>query len=457
MTRNRTRALHAALPICLLMPQLTLAEDSQDEATCYSVVGDTCLTADQLSSALDYGAPTSPLFTLMNTTPESVVDPRASEKWSVVLPAASALARDEAVSLGVSVNPGLLLLGDGISRREILDGQDRPTTAAWLSNLSLQAAYIRGDADPVERQFGLGLSWTYDANAPINAYRRFEDCIRDAGVPQAAQTSSSWIPEAEGILFTLLPAEGWDGDGPNNDRLSKMSGVVKNQIAGKKVTNPGAVAKALIEAAGGEQIVSQSDALAGVAKLVQIPGILDESFDIVSVQNTCLDKVLRWNRKIFSLGLAQYWSTLDGAPDRQGSGAWISYAFPLGEEAQGTVSGFWTDGLVRDSLLPDAADGTIDIVDSWGISGRYTHRIGKSGGAKITRGYLEAAYVSESFGTTEDDFYQLGLGAELAVQENVYMQIGYVDTLGSSLKDRGAEVNLGLNIAFSSASLFKGN
>src|SRR5690242_5629519 len=76
-----------ALALVLLAQPIAYAQDAAEEADCVASnsgkgnsAKDKCVAASELLGALDLATPDNALFTLMGSTPEAVIRPKAGDK-----------------------------------------------------------------------------------------------------------------------------------------------------------------------------------------------------------------------------------------------------------------------------------------------------------------------------------------------------------------------------------------
>ena len=408
-----------------------------------------CLEASDLIGAVDLGVPSTPLFTLLGASPENVLEVKTADEFAVsVLPNAVNAVGEDSFSLGLEFNPGLLALPDNVT---ISDLGGRYSTARKLSGMSVAFSAIETSGDMGFTQYGIGVSYIYDKKSPLFAYDDFTQCIGRSGFdPGKVQNR---ITEFRKKITPILTSGGidikkspkitkqiWAATEPDGTlSVEKVSKILKDN--GYSGSENGAA----------QEIVDQHK------KLVFDGGRSAIISGQMAVQY-CVDEVQHWNRPVYGIGVAAYLTDPQTGSNESGFGLWASASGPAPfakERGQITGSVRYTENLVRSREVNGVE--TIETVDGWGIGLRYTQRFGAptvnvDKSKPEFRGFIEAGYYDEEFSGINDAYWQAGLGGEVRVAENLFLQFALGDTFGSSI-DRSQYLSAQLKWSFTRASV----
>lgn len=423
-----------------------LATANKDQGTCFggkSIWPDRidCFAADDFLGKLDLTTPDNPLFTLMGSSPETVIRPKTGNQLSAsLLPQfADALGADRQ-SFAVEFNPGIAMIPDYFSPGEIrgeIDSRSDGSAARvnalrrarWLSPLTLTLAYSESEGDAKIASYGLGVNYVVDSGDPLRAASAYSMCL-DQALKQQSETA---------------PVRS----------LSEIQSELEREVIAELIKE------------------GRSLDIAIVADEVNRRFANSEEARRTREQNTklgqlCRETVSPWNRNVFGGGLALLQSesslteggqTTNGMTEvtlpgnRTGIGVWASYSRQMGRDGLLTAGARYADNMVRQREADDSQ--ITETLDSWSAGFRYTHLLAgpatqPAGGgefARSVRAFAELAYTDEKFDTGKDSFYQAGVGIELQLQQNLFLQIIGGDTFSSSI-DRGNYFNGRIKWAF---------
>ncbi|MBB95836.1 MAG: hypothetical protein CML68_14745 [Rhodobacteraceae bacterium] len=404
------------------------------------------ITEEQLEGLLDLGTPSSPLFTLLGGSPESVFTPKTSRELSfALLPQAINAFGENQMSIGVEYNPGLAQLskkGDYINLADYQDAAGQQTL--FLSRFTLSAAAIRTAGDDAVGQYGLGLTYNWDAKSLLNNYRAYGACIDQAkeALPDhitgsnELSTAINKVIADSGIFPTDPTAPGFE------EQLEKVAAVktaLRNAIQATIPFDRDKVAGILRDNGAVGDVTPYVDRLEKVHASVSSK-YGDASGVVKQIADQCNLTYTAWNREVFSVGLAAYYSDVANGDDTFGAGVWASYAHPLGPKAQVIGSVRWADNLMDPENKGPA--GTIEPADMWGAGLRLMYQFSgpdtpSPDYSKVTRGFVEAGYFDETIGDVSDDYWQAAIGAEIGLGNGTFLQFLVGNTFGSD-RDRGS-------------------
>lgn len=464
---------------------------------------DSCIAKDDLLGSLDLSSPANPLFTLIGATPEKTIKPKPGESFALsYLPDAIDAFGQENTSIGIEINPGNLMMPEFISPQDLNPssaevGVSRTAPfgnslerAAFLSQFTLSAAYLDKQGDIPSTQYGAGVSYIYDSRLPLFNNKRFRNCINAQG--------KTLVNAADGPLqfrSKLTPALTDAGipDSASTEIVNAIEDELQAVQSGKskRIPNFRDALKQIditVTTTKDDGTVAQSQRKLTEEELSKLSSSLDNEFltfdskqlelfnDLVT---GCGELVSRWNRPVYGGGLAIYRTEFDnqaadvvGMPtqpmdDETGWGIWASASFasPFGEEkkevgaysekvsnGQFVISARYNDGLIRDRKVGDET--ITESVDGWSLGGRYVHQLAasqdqKTVNARAFRAFVEAAYSQEEFGDIDDEFYQLGIGAEFQLRKDLFFQFIIGDTFNSDI-DRSTYLTGEFKWSFSS-------
>ncbi len=493
----------------LICAPAAIAQEESSEA-CWiggdgSTLTDDCgISKDDLLGSLDLAAPANPLFTLMGATPEKVIKPKPGESFMFsYLPDAVDAFGQENTSIGIEINPGNLMMpeylspqalrsdanGESVSR--IAPFGNSQQRAAFLSQFTLSAAYIEKNGDTDSSQYGLGLSYVYDGKSAIYNGRDFRDCVKESD-PVYVEILDNAVPFGNKVRSILaktdIPAIAYQEvvQAADNEYIDAQSAsrfpdfktaFEKTQITIPSVGPNGAVQSSQ-RALTAEEI---SEILSHLGPIV--PAYTKEQLDLINTaMQECGELVTRWNRPVYGGGVSFYHTDIDQPnetmlgtqtdvpEDESGWGIWASASLPspFGTETKTVVNGYseevsngqfvisarYNDGLIRDRKVGDET--ITESVDGWSLGGRYVHQLAasqdqKTVNARAFRAFVEAAYSQEEFGDIDDEFYQLGIGAEFQLRKDLFFQFIIGDTFNSDI-DRSTYLTGEFKWSFSSLS-----
>lgn len=430
MRRVRLNDISMAMLAAICFGSVAFAEDAgKPDTNCLlsgdgkkvDAGGEQCLSNSDLLGNLDLANPENSLFSLMGASPEALIKPKAGDSFMLsVLPTVADAFNNEQYSIGIEINPGLLMMPDEYTTSDLLGEPSlwKDTTgrranlknALWLSQFTASLAASKSTDGQKITRLGAGLNYNYDSGSPYFSKTKYADCMKEN-----VQEISKELRER---ILNLIPT----------------------------MPNP---------ATAGED----------AGKQVRKSEWFKQTYQKVIENNVkrCLQKTNPWNREVHGAGIAIYHSEF-GEPDPMaisvmesknvtGFGGWASTVGPLGDNGQYTLSVKYTDDLVRERK--DGEQTTNEVVDGWRIGGRYTHHMtgDKAGGGsgKSVRGFVEAAYAEEKFGLIKDKFTQAGIGIEVQLQKNLFFQAVIGDTFGSEI-DRSTYMSGQFKWAFSNAA-----
>lgn len=409
--------MSSKLSIAIWMAVLTTANFAAAEeaaSSCLiggenSEVGKACLSTGNLIGKLDLTAPSNPLFTLMGSSPETVIKPAPGEKITAsLLPGIADALGNEQSGFAIELRPALFLAPEKYTKSELkgvategLSGSAEraarwKTASAW-SPVTLHLAAINSEDE--SSRIGLGLSYVRDSSDPVFS-TTFGNCL---GPLQA----DDWV-------------------------LARAAKLVDDS----------------------QGSLSEQDALALAEK--QLPkSMLEERLEI----QRCSSEAVKWNRKIWSAGAAAYRTDTDAenalVDSESGYGAWFSYARPAGQYGQFLVTARQAENELSEREI---GENKLTLpVDTTSLGFRYTHSLSGDSSASglasnFIRGFIEIGYTEESFGGIDDEFSQAGLGFEFRLRQDLYLQLVVGDTFGSDL-DRDTYMNGQLKWSFSASPL----
>ncbi len=449
------------------------AQDNSDKHSCVAsgtgaAIDDTakCISKSQLLGALDLSVPESPLFTLMGATPESVIKPKTGDEimFSFLPQAFDAFGGND-IAFAMEINPGLLMLPDRISPIQLSGGNEGAQSLNMerlLSMFTLSGAYSRSVDGDDQSQYGLGINFNFDTKSALINNGDYRKCIGESQ-DKIEKLANQFFHTTDSVRV-LLNEIGI----PVNKRTSiliALDGLQEHNI--KTIKNA-------LEADNLQLSADQINIL--VPRLVSIykmeePDFVDRFDTIVT---DCVGRVTEWNRDVYSAGAAFYHTDVvqsdpmantalmpDPLDDVNGYGFWgtASFRSPIkgkGGKSHGqfTFHARYTDNLVRERGSGD--DAVKELVDAWSVAGRYTHQFGASKNqaskkAQAFRGFVEASYVEEEFSGIKDEYWQAGIGAEIQLRKNLFVQLVVGDTFGSEI-DRSTYMSSQIKWAFSKAS-----
>jgi hypothetical protein len=513
-TPHRDRALIAIALTSLLANPNSFAQErptAEQEALenkldeqVIKIAKDSEIHSDELKGALDLAVPENPLFTLMGTTPETVIRPKAGDQVAAAIaPQAANAFGNEAFAIAFEMAPAQFIMPNqftisewkgnalkGQDGREIADAQgltsaqrvQRLRRAKFIEPLTLTIVANRSNEAQQKTQFGFGASYIFDTGAPLRKQARFEDCLEGESEQRKALLAKvslirqqAYMPAYARAAAKFLFQQKATKDAQNDDRGLRT--YLKNQL-GVEAFKDETTTTVIIEAAlrdQRERSVKLSDiSLSTIHNLLPPDlalAVTDETFVIGSdsdegrmynaaaykAAKDCAEEIRPWNRNIYGAGLAIYHSstaasdpsapnsapvtspadaTEEDVADVTGFGAWSSIALKAANFGQLTLHARYTDDLVRERGSGDKA--VTERVDSWSVAGRYTQQFSasknqKSPKANAIRGFLEAAYVEEDFSGISDTFWQAGIGAEVQLRKDLFVQFVVGDTFGSQI------------------------
>ncbi len=443
--------------LCALAATTGMAQAQENAAIeaaaeCVSGIGDEltrdgCITADDLLGQLDLTVPENSLFTLMNSTPDTVIRPKVGDRFSLaVLPEIANTFGSDQYAVGIEINPGLLMAPERFTIAELMgqanawDGDDsnarRLRRSSFWSQFTISGAAIRttGDEATVSR-YGIGLNYNYDSGSPLWAHAQglYGNCIREMFsvnpvgeiLDATAQAAREVVRERQNIAAdTLLTRE----------QLRRLTLQAERLL----VSDP-TFAAAVEE--------KKDELIANEARFAVYRREAEQAID------GCVRAAAPWNREVYGAGIATYLSETDaedGATSAEdgeetGFGAWATWAYPVREHGQIVVTGRYVDNGVR--TRTDGANEVTEVYDGWTFGARYIHSFGGEDRRAI-RGFVEAAYSHEEFGAVDDEFTQAGIGVEIQLRDNIFLQVLVGDTFGSDI-DRSSYLSGQIKWSFS--------
>lgn len=411
----------SASAIVIILPFSTFAQNSADAQKNTDCIlsgsgadADTtskCIDHQDFFGSLDLVAPENALFSLMGATPENVIKPKVGEKFSMsLLPQAVDALGNEQFSIGIEVNPGMLMMpdqytlsefiGKGTKNTESRERVERINDAKRWSKFTLNAMASRTTGGQEISKYGYGVNYVHDTGSPLNAQKKYANCI------------------------------------DNDDITTQLNALI-------------------VKAAREVDPVKKQQYLAEAERF--------KTMKFEPVRSHCQNEAEPWNRDVYSAGLAIYHSNV-GAPNEMavdpldqskdtGYGIWTSIVKKVGTSGQLTGSVRYTDDLVRERK--DGEESISESVDGWQVGGRYTHHLlgenAKGKSDRAIRGFLEVGYTEEEFGLIDDSFTQVGFGIEAQIQDNLFFQATIGDTFGSEI-DRSTYLSGQFKWAFSKAA-----
>jgi len=297
----------------------------------------------------------------------------------------------------------------------------------FLSQFTVSGAASKSVSDVQMTRYGVGVNFSHDTGAAIFDKGAFEKCA----IPRELRTFNSQFREEKRQKVAQFMRE--------NPSVLATDPKLKTYV---EVTAP--------------KLVRESQ------------WYKDNKVTPPKVED-CVAKVAPWNRNVFGGGVALYHSdvevgdaavmamadmdmgTEEMVGDQTGYGLWASAAIKDGDQGQFTISARFNDDLVRERTVMEEA--MTESVDGWRFGARYTRGFSKSDKAKggAIRGFVEAAYAEEDFGTINDSFTQAGVGVEIQLQDNLFFQATIGDTFGSEL-DRSTYLSGQFKWSFSKAA-----
>lgn len=425
---------------------------AQDEKKCLGgtdfSLDDECLSESDVLGVLDLSTPENALFSLLGSAPETVIKPKVGDKISAsILPQVADAFGNEQYSIGVEINPGLLMMPDDYTIAELISSSggsvnteraDRLNQARLWSQFTFSAAATKSSDGGNKTSYGMGANYIHDSGSPFNAtaQKEYGNCIRDA-----------YTDPTTGDL--LSPS----------DALA----VLEGEVAAETKTDGTPAFSTVDEIEAEAEKRFKSDPRFGVQRQ-----------DADPILTRCIASASPWNRTVYGAGVAVVRTEADAPSssgdammmttmtastedlEKTGAALWASYAGPSpldNENGQIAASIRYSDNLAR-----QRKDGDMTInetVDAWQIGGRYTHSFDDtkdSSGAttRSFRGFIEIAYAEEEFGDINDSYSQAGVGFEIQLQKNLYFQAVFGDTFGSEI-DRDTYLSGQIKWSFSTA------
>ena len=383
---------------------------------------------DDFLGKLDLTVPDNALFTLMGSSPETVIKPKVGDSFSAtLLPQALNALGEEETSLGVEINPGLLSMPDRYKfsdfGKETKEGR-RLSTAANLSRFKLSLAATRSNGDTDVTRFGAGIHYTWAQGSPFNSsiQRRYSECLR---------------------------AE--IGEGSPDVARDYIRTKIDSLILEKKRARPNA-----------PEIDLEREASTEVAAGLQTDKAYQALVKAQTEQGTkCSTKIegTEWNRNVYGVGLAVIHTQTDSPDmeqsstgdamtaianmvmedqkdlDETGAALWASASHGLGKNGQITATIQYSENFARQR--EENGQKINETYDGWRVGARYTYLLAAEESdvtsVRAVRGFVEAAYGEEEFGMIDDQFTQAGIGLEIQLQKNLYVQAIVGDTFDSEI------------------------
>lgn len=400
---------------------------------------------DDFLGKLDLTVPDNALFTLMGSSPETVIKPKVGDSFSAtLLPQALNALGEEETSLGIEINPGLLAMPERYKFSDF--GKDteegrRLSRAATLSGFKLSLGATRSNGDTDVTRFGAGINYTWDEGSPFNSsiQRRYSECLR-------AEIGGGSPDLARDYIRTKIDA----------------------LILEKKRARPNA-----------PEINLELEASTEVAASLQTDKAYQALFKAQTEQGTkCSTKIegTEWNRNVYGVGLAVIHTQTDSPDvaqnndsnamtavtamvmkdqkdlDETGAALWASASRGLGKDGQITGTVQYSENFARQRQQDGQKIN--ETYDGWRVGARYTYQLAseESEGTTVraVRGFVEAAYGEEEFGMIDDQFTQAGVGLEIQLQKNLYVQAIVGNTFDSKI-DRDTYLTGQVKWSFSTA------
>lgn len=395
----------------------SVSASAQDSDICLAGEGldltKTCITEDEILGALDLTTPDNALFSLMGSAPETVIRPKVGDKLSVsMLPQVVDAFGNEDYSIGIEVNPGLLMMPETYTMRELIDGNPSFNRARNFSRVTFSAAASQQTSGQTTATYGLGVNFNFDSGSPMQALAQgtYGNCIRDS----YSDASKDQNPNLAGAIL-------------------EVQGKVEDESSGQ---------------------LSAEEVIAEAERIIQT----DPKYEYLrkapkDIVQKCVARAAPWNRKVVGGGAAVIHTDIEAAEndtmmqmamsqtdsEETGAAAWFSYAGPSpldDDNGQIAFGAKLNENLSRERKSGD--DTITETYDGWQLGVRYTHRLASSkssAGVEETsfRGFAELAYAEEKFGDIRDEYTQAGIGFEVQLQKNLYFQAVIGDTFGSSI------------------------
>jgi hypothetical protein len=415
------------------MPAAWAQEKKEECASKEAKLSEFCVSAADLLGKLDLAVPENSLFALMGATPETVIRPKVGDKFATsLLPQiVDALGNDQ-YALAIEANPGLYMMPKGFSSSDLTGETSGLSNARLWSQFTVSAATSRAVGENTITQYGVGINFSHDTGSPLNVKAGYGDCIDN-------QFAGIRLVELANVADDEVRDDPANKDWFERDAFQTL----KPEFAEK------------FDAAVTErtQILAKKKFSENTRGARKMPTV-DEAV------SACARQYTRWNRNMYGGGVAFYNSQTDPvnstvvpplpSTSESGYGAWATASFALGSinpidksrsgidpDGQFTISARYTDNLVRERKNGNAK--ITETVDGWRIGARFTHSFSSNEdeeeGSKSDafRGFIEAAYSEEKFGTIKDHFTQAGIGLEVQVAKDVYLQAVIGDTMGSKI------------------------
>lgn len=440
-----------------------------------NTVGKNCISKSNLLGSLDLAAPNNSLFTLMGSTPETVITPKMGDSASFsYLPDAIDAFGKRNTSLAFEINPGLLMMQEYIAPEDLgLNTHSSETAKSGifgsglaspknLSRFTVSLAYQQRDDDIRSSQLGLGINFTHDDRTPFLSASDQRRCVS-----QNASSQILGLDELNQFGRIVRSILGEYNDIPPSE-YGTLTQAVLPAVRGKNKTRldfSSALKSIKFNAPNskGETSLDETTISALVPRF-------ENALSAVSFKNAaeankaiaeCASFVTRWNRDVFGIGAAVLHTDLDESAATQnnisqneetGFGIWASAAIeaPFGKKTTSLASGYqatssdgqlifsarYNNNLLRQRSIDDET--MSEFVDLWSVGGRYIHQISASNdqskqSSRAVRAFIEAAYTEEKFNNTTDEFWQAGIGAEFQIRKDLFFQFVIGDTFGSEI------------------------
>lgn len=429
-----------------------------------------CIAKADLLGHLDLAAPTNPLFTLMGTTPENVITPKTGDELMLsFLPSAVDAFGGESFAIALELNPGLMMLPKQIAMSDLGFFEGEPTYAENLKlarilsrvNLSMVANRKTGDLDAT--QYGAGVSYNYDTKNPMINNAEYRSCVSvdETKLLQISAKAAQHLQRLDRELVDIGIASGEELEAKRRTIKQKLAELkelkhssIETVLQNEGVTFSDDNSVTILLNDGSEKTLPLEDGKKSDDILDAIDSalktILEQRDQLHDRVTNCAEEVSKWNRDVFAAGLAVYRTDetrlLDpngdndnGDGDATGFGVWLSLAFETSfadTEGQLIVSARYNENLVQSRA--DDSGVNVAHVDLWSMGGRYIQQLSSESQSKKfrmgdVRGFVEVAYFDEDSRSTDDSYWQAGLGAEIHLRDDLYFQFVFGDTFNSEL------------------------
>ena len=331
-------------------------------------IGDPLTKAD-LTPKLKFDVPSSAGFAILGVSPENVLTPRKGSELALGLLNGLDQEGNFQSGLAIEANPYFWLLPEKVQLDAYLNDQQYRIFSGF--SFSFATASGQESADEADR-IGFGINYSYDFDDPL-----FSPDLSECIFTVQDQIAEEYLRQRQNIGVAESAIPELDAD---SDRQAAASAI--------------------------------DEARQGLKDRLQKEG--------ETLTDKCYEDEVKWNRRIFQLGLAVHNSDLAGENpiDENGESAWISYSHGMGQYYQVTLHANYGNDL----LVPDGES----LVRTDRVFGGVKVRVGSD----TLRGFVEAGYTDEENDTASDSYWKASIGTEIHLRGGIFLQLVYGDSFG---------------------------